>query len=224
MTGRFFSSDERYLRRLGGYTKKDGAAALAVYACVLAAYIGAAFLAVRTRFNPGIALNACVTAAVLLSAARGRHGLASVGISRRNLGRSVLAGLAAGAAAALSLRVLPSLLAGRRFAPLPSVLRCLPETFLAVSLAEELLFRGYIQTRLYGLVGQGIAAVPLTGILFCLVHLPFRIAGGRPVSAVQMAYILCMHVLLDFLCRKYDSLAAPVIAHGIIDWAGAFFL
>jgi membrane protease YdiL (CAAX protease family) len=47
--------------------------------------------------------------------------------------------------------------------------------FIMVSFSEEIVFRGYLQPRIYGIFKSGLIAVPLAGLMFALMHLPAMI-------------------------------------------------
>ncbi|WP_083879838.1 CPBP family intramembrane glutamic endopeptidase [Desulfitobacterium dichloroeliminans] len=102
---------------------------------------------------------------------------------------------------------------------------------LVISLVEEIIFRGYIQTRLYGLIKRPLFAIILGGILFMLMHIPFQIGYAKMglFAYIQVNYITLMftfiwHVVFDFLYRKYNTIYASTIFHGLMDWANYLFI
>ena len=93
--------------------------------------------------------------------------------------------------------------------------------FIVIALPEEVVFRGYIQTRIYGLIKQDILAIIVTGFLFYAMHLPFQIpVNGMQINIINMAIMLVLHFVMNFLYKKYNSLTAPTIFHGLLDWGG----
>lgn len=104
--------------------------------------------------------------------------------------------------------------------PLPGFLYF---TFL-IALPEELQFRGYIQTRLTGLIPNKPAAVLVTGILFALIHIPFRLASYHGFH-LQSEYpylirIVIMHLYFTYLYTRTNNIAGAVLCHGLIDLIG----
>jgi len=49
--------------------------------------------------------------------------------------------------------------------------------FLLTAVCEELVFRGYIGTRISGFFKNKYITVALTGILFVLMHFPYRLTA-----------------------------------------------
>ena len=94
--------------------------------------------------------------------------------------------------------------------------------FVVIGLAEEIIFRGYIQTRIYGLIKKDVPAIAMTGVLFYAMHLPYQMpVNGMQLSLINFAIMFALHIVMNFLHRKYNSLAAPMVFHGLLDWGGA---
>jgi hypothetical protein len=86
---------------------------------------------------------------------------------------------------------------------------------------QEILMRGYIQTRLNGLFKSEIVATVLTGFLFIIFYMPLHgillEEGFRWIFMtsipLRMAWMFALHCWLYFLYRLYNNIAAPVIFH-----------
>jgi membrane protease YdiL (CAAX protease family) len=97
-------------------------------------------------------------------------------------------------------------------------------------LIEELIFRGYIQTRLVGFFKHKITGIILTGILFALMHIPFQIAVSN-MSFLEFIKINYPHLLLTFfyhmifslLYYKFNNIAAPTIFHFFLNISYSLF-
>ena len=97
--------------------------------------------------------------------------------------------------------------------------------FFTVGLAEEVMFRGFIETRLHGCTNRIIFDVLLTGILFLLMHFPFRMVAYH-ISFRQLItnipYMLDLfvtHLVLSYIRIKSDSLYGAILPHWISDLA-----
>lgn len=88
---------------------------------------------------------------------------------------------------------------------------------LLVAPAEELLFRGVIQTRLVEAYGPTTGVV-LTSIVFALAHVPSY--GTAAVLGVVAALFL-LGILFGYLYEVTDNLLTPVLVHGVYN-AGLF--
>jgi hypothetical protein len=79
---------------------------------------------------------------------------------------------------------------------------------LVVGFGEEIIFRGYLQTRLIARYGE-IAGLSLTAALFALTH-PFLAA---PQPLLYLATVLLVGLLLGILARGSGSLWAGISLH-----------
>ena len=97
--------------------------------------------------------------------------------------------------------------------------------FFTVGLTEEVMFRGYLETRLHALTKHIWMDVIITGVLFVLMHFPFRMRAYS-VSFIEFItnapYILDLfitHLILSYVRIKSDSLYGAIIPHWISDFA-----
>ena len=97
--------------------------------------------------------------------------------------------------------------------------------FVLIGFVEELLFRGYIQSRLYGIVKSDKMANVIGGVLFAIPHfisiLVLRIMfyqaelGIYPIQILwNFVFFVIVHILLNIFYRCYNSLLGVTIIHG----------
>ena len=97
--------------------------------------------------------------------------------------------------------------------------------FFTVGLVEEVMFRGYIVTRIHGYTKRIYLDVLLTGIMFLLMHYPYRMVAYHMsfwdlITNVQyMLDLFITHLILSFIRIKSDSLYGAIIPHWISDLA-----
>lgn len=95
--------------------------------------------------------------------------------------------------------------------------------FFTVGLCEEVMFRGYIGTRLFGLINNVYVATVLTGLLFVLMHFPFRMVAYHmtfielATNYTYMMDLFVTHLILSFIRIKSDSLYGAILPHWISD-------
>lgn len=95
--------------------------------------------------------------------------------------------------------------------------------FFTVGLCEEVIFRGYILTGLYGIVKNVYIDVLLSGVLFVLMHFPFRMVAYHIsfweliTNIPYIADLFLTSLILSFIRVKSDSLYGAVIPHWISD-------
>ncbi|MEG0593134.1 MAG: CPBP family intramembrane glutamic endopeptidase [Coprobacillus sp.] len=92
--------------------------------------------------------------------------------------------------------------------------------YFTVALCEEIVFRGYISTRLYGIIKNQYLVIVISGLLFIIMHFPYRmIAYGMTISGLtiyNMGWILDLfitHTVLSFIYLKTNSLYGSIISH-----------
>ena len=97
--------------------------------------------------------------------------------------------------------------------------------FFTVGLVEEIMFRGYIETRLHGCTKRIYLDVFLTGIMFLLMHFPFRMVAYHMslwdliTNVGYMLDLFITHLILSFIRIKSDSLYGAILPHWISDLA-----
>ena len=145
-----------------------------------------------------------------------RFGWAACRWGRERLGRAVRLGLLLGAGALL--------LRARPFAPEQLTLAdtwWALVTYAVVAMAEETLFRGFLQGVLSAWLGR-LWGWLATALLFTALHLPARMLGGEPLiqaltyAAVQL---LPMGLLFGGAMLAADHVATPVLLHLAWNWA-----
>ncbi|HWQ58843.1 MAG TPA: type II CAAX endopeptidase family protein [Clostridia bacterium] len=221
---RFLSTDGAYQKQIASYGKTDAILALALYVMMLIAYYGIGVLQIKRNLYLGIPVNLALILFCVALALLRRQGLSSIGITQRNLGRSTLAGALSGVVLSFLMNVLPSILAGRKVIPFGLALYNVFYYFVVIGLSEEIIFRGYIQTRINGLIKDDFLAMLIVGVLFYFMHLPYQMpVNGMQFNVLQLAVFVVLHMIHNILYRKFNSLAGPTLLHGLLDWGGKLF-
>lgn len=97
--------------------------------------------------------------------------------------------------------------------------------FFTVGLVEEVMFRGYIVTRLHAFTKRIYLDVFLTGILFLLMHFPFRMVAYHMsfmdliTNVPYMLNLFITHLVLSYIRIKSDCLYGAIIPHWISNLA-----
>ncbi|MFC6837774.1 CPBP family intramembrane glutamic endopeptidase [Halomarina ordinaria] len=84
---------------------------------------------------------------------------------------------------------------------------------LVVGPAEELLYRGVIQTSLTGTYGT-VGAVVLTSAVFAPIHV-FGLTGSTPAVLATLVTIFSLSLVLGALYERSDTLVVPALVHGV---------
>ncbi len=221
MIKRFFSSDSSYKEMIAQYTTVDGIIAIGLYVLLMFVYYFMGVLFVNKQIYLGVPVNLLLIVLCILLVLVRKQKLASIGITIQKIKQSLLTGTILGIIFSFFMNVLPNILAGGKFITADRAFYNIFYYFVVISLSEEVVFRGYIQTRIYGLIKRDIPAMIVTGFLFYAMHLPFQMpVNGMQIDLMNMIIILALHFVMNFLYRKYNSLVAPTIFHGLLDWGG----
>lgn len=221
MIKKFFSSDESYQEMIATYTVVDSVLAIAVYVLLLFAYYFLGVLVVQRQLYLGVPVNLLMIVVCMGLMLARKQKPASIGFTLKNIGKALLTGMILGTIFTFFMNILPNILAGSRVITFNQAVYNIYYYFIVIALAEEVIFRGYIQTRMYGLIKHDITAVVVTGVLFYIMHLPFQMpVNGMQINLVNMAIMVILHCVINLLYRKYNSLAAPTVFHGLLDWGG----
>ena len=155
--------------------------------------------------------------------------LSSIGFSTKNLYRNIYFGLGLGVVFAV-LGVLTNYwkyggIAFATFGLTGASLLWLMFLSLATAFSEEILFRGYIFTRLLKIGKNGWMATIVSALLFALIHLPISIfVWDYSLSMVFVQGFLAFLLGFGnaFLMAKTGTIVAPVINHTL--WGLTVFL
>lgn len=144
--------------------------------------------------------------------------LSSVGLYGGNPGRSCFIGLVL-AAVLFYTNCLSHIIGGAKFIEAKEIV-VLVMYYLTVAFCEEIVFRGYIGTRLRGLIANPYVAILVSGILFVVMHFPYRmIAYGMSIGDLtvgSMGWVVDLyitHIVLALIYLKTNSLYGAIIPH-----------
>ena len=219
-------SNNEYNDNLKKYGKKDGMLAILLFAIIIIMY---ALLGILYRNNSfikdnikimGCLLNLLLIIITILFVKLRKQGLDTIGLKGRWKLSIILGGL-------LSLfyfycNCLDHLINGEKLISITSIL-FLIIYFLLVAVSEELVFRGFIGTRLNGLIKNKYIVLVITGILFVVMHFPYRmIAANMSLSDFDVGWLINLfifHLTMSFIYMKTNSIYGSIIPHWISDLA-----
>lgn len=226
-----FRADIEYKEYTTSYTKADGILALLYYLIFLIVYYGMGKIYLANHFYLGIACNIGLAVLCVIFVLLRKQSLKSLGISLRKVKQAVILGSVLGICIVFFNNVIPAVMSGFHFNQVNKVLYGIFYYFIIIAFAEEIAFRGYIQTRIYGLIKKDSIAVIVVGIMFSLMHIPFQMAlAGSNVlefiggNVVWLILLFFWHILFNFLHRKYNNILANTIFHGFMDLGNNLFV
>lgn len=168
------------------------------------------------RLGVQLALLAVAMLPVVAVVVLRRQGARTIGLDRHGIGPQVALGLLL---AALSVIALGKLAPASGAGP-PEVLRLV--AFLGVGLQEEVSYRGFLQARVVGWLGEYRGWLAASTI-FALAHIPQDLAvlGLGPLELVpQMLIQLVFGLVFGWIALRAGGVTAVALFHGALDWAG----
>lgn len=171
----------------------------------------------------GIVFNTVISAITIIFVKINKRSVETIGLKS---GNNVLSITIGGIFSGIFLfnNCISHLLSGSSLIPIRKILLYLVFYFM-VAVCEELVFRGYIGTRMHSLVKHKSLAVILSGILFVFMHYPYRMmAYGMTLSDFfgntrWIIDLFITHVVLSLIYMNTNSLYGAVIPHWISDLA-----
>ena len=227
---KLLKANNGYTTNINQYTKKDGIMALLLFSIIILEYAVFGILQKNLDFVKsnarlfGCAVNLLLIFITILFVKLNNQKLDTIGIPKGNWKLSIVLGTI------LALfyfynNCLSHIITGSRFVPIKKIL-ILAGYYFLVSVCEEFVFRGYIGTRIYGFCKNKYIAVSLTGLLFVVMHFPYRMAAyGMTINdlivnnPLWLLDLFTFHIILNFVYMKTNSLYGAIIPHWISNLA-----
>jgi len=218
--------NSQYKLDVSKYQKGDAIIAICFWFVLMVLYAAAGkvgnLLGVHLITVVSIILPITCIAIVLIK----RQGFSSLGFRKENLWPSLCIGLLFGILAIIS-KILPAIIYGWELQPFGYLLYQLLFILVGVALVEEIIFRGYIQTRLYGIFKNDVSAILMGALFFALMHAPFQLASGN--RAFDLSFVIwltvtfVMHIIFNHIFRKFYSIYGPILFHTLNNWSYSLF-
>jgi len=193
------------------------AAALLAAAAISASGLGGASWRITSKALRQTLIAGAYLVPLLIALRLRRSTPESVGLTRINLGRSVAIG---GALAAVWLLASGTL--GELLRPRVEHVSVLIGA-LSVGFSEEMVARGYVQSRLIDWIGTRRGIV-LGTVIFALLHIPQRLLAdvGGLALVQQLLVVAVLGGAFGVLQASTRNVALPSIVHTAIDWSARF--
>ena len=219
-------ANREYNDNLKKYDKKDGVLAILLFVIIIIMYALLGILYKNNSFIKdnikiiGCLFNLSLIIVTIIFVKLRKQGLETIGLKGRWKLSIILGGV-------LSLfyfycNCLDHLINGEKLISITSIL-FLMVYFLLVAICEEFVFRGFIGTRLNGLIKNKYIVVLITGLLFVIMHFPYRMtAANMSLSDFDIGWLINLfvfHLVMSFIYMKTNSIYGSIIPHWISDLA-----
>ena len=223
---KIIKTNKEYNENIRKCDKKDGMLAILLFTILIVMYALLGILYKNNSFiKDNIKIIAClfnlllITITFLFVKLR-KQGLETIGLKGRWKLSIILGGV-------LSLfyfycNCLDHLINGEKLISITSIF-FLMIYFLLIAICEEFVFRGFIGTRLNGLIKNKYIVVLITGLLFVIMHFPYRMtAANMSLSDFDIGWLIDLfifHLVMNFIYMKTNSIYGSIIPHWISDLA-----
>jgi membrane protease YdiL (CAAX protease family) len=230
MLKKIFTFDAAYNQMNTAYSKKDAAIAVSFYFLVMLMYLFAGFVQVTWEILLNVYVNLLSMAiCIVIVLARGQK-LDTIGFTLNRFLRAIIVGIIWGAAMAM-LNIIPAIISGGKWTGFNYLLWNVFFYLIVIGLQEELVFRGFILTRLHGAIKSEAVITILCGFMFAMMHIPYQLyirTGGNVAEFFGDNYFWLLttfawHFLFYGLYRKYNSLTAPTLCHFLMNFSNTLF-
>lgn len=226
----FFKIDEEYKKSLQKYEFKDGIFAVVYYLLAMILYYAMGQIYAMKNLYLGYQVNFFLVLLCIAYVSIRKQGLKTIGFGKRNLKESLVLGLSVSAILVV-ITIVSGILAGRHFNAVPKLIIDFGYYLIVIALVEEIVFRGFIQTRIYGMIKNPILAIIVSALMFMIIHIPFQMGAAHLdfISYISRNFLTLLftfvwHIVFNFMYSKYNSIAAPTVFHAIMDWCNVLFV
>lgn len=170
----------------------------------------------------GMFINLLFSGIVILFVLIRKQGLDTLGITKGNLKLSLLLGSILALILFFCNCLSNIIFEGQTFIAARSIILNIFYYF-TVALCEEILFRGYIQTRLHGITHNICIDIFVSGLMFVFMHYPFRMIAYNlsfKDFVTNLPFLLDLfitHLILSFIRIKSNNIYGSIIPHWISD-------
>lgn len=218
-----------YRKILNKYEKRDGVKAIIVYCLIMVSAFFQGWLytinvSVFVLNSSQIWIPLIMVILFCIFLYYNKEKTDSVGIHTDNIKNSIMLGIVGGFFL-LALQTVLFMAQGKTISfTSPLFINWIIFSFAAFE--EEILFRGYIQTRLSGLINRQWIVGIINSVLFLSIHYPVRWVVSGTISfdalpGVYIFFLLILHFFCDAVYKRTNCLWGSVLLHIIYNAVGA---
>lgn len=212
-----------YREEVSKYQKKDALITILFWIALMLLYVVAGLVGNVFGVPLLTVVNVVMVVICVVILLKNGQGPSSVGFRRKNIWQSLgLALLISAFVLTVNIVMYITVGFGTWEPSLGMMVSDLLYWIFVIALFEEFIYRGYIQTRLYGIFKNDVSAVLIGALLFSLSHVPFQVASGRrefDLSLVLwLVFTFLAHFLLNYVYRRYNSIYGAILLHAMLNW------
>jgi membrane protease YdiL (CAAX protease family) len=159
-----------------------------------------------------------------------RQNIKSVGIKKEKALKSILLGIIF-SIPLVSLPIINAINQGKKVLSLTSLIWLFLYFLIEIAFVEELSFRGFIQTRIQGVIKIKWLGIVVVGIMFGLMHIPYQmIKANMSLSEFlvrdsgHLITTVVIHIYLVYLYTRNNDIISTSAAHTLMDFIPSMFI
>lgn len=101
---------------------------------------------------------------------------------------------------------------------------------ICIAFVEELTFRGFIQTRIRGIIKNKWLSIIIVGLMFAIMHIPFQMLKAKlpliPFIQMDLGHLIStsiLHIYFVYIYTRHNNIIAPTIAHALVGFVPYIF-
>jgi len=185
----FISIDKEYEKTVRRYDCKDGILAIASYILIMLLYYVMGMVYAKHNLYLGYYANFFMATFCIFCVLFRKQSLRSIGFQKENSSKSLLLGLIL-SSVILIITLTSGIVGGYQFDTVSRLIQKLGYYFFVIALVEEIIFRGFIQTRIYGITKNSVVAIIVVGFMFMTMHIPFQMGVAKMGFYLRLCGIL----------------------------------
>lgn len=223
---KLFSIPESYKKQLKNYSLKDFILVFLVYSLLLLTMFFSGILIKKApEINStflGITINFSFVILILIVLKIKKEKICSIGLREGNLRLSLILGIIFSVILFFCNCLLNIIFEHQHFISASKIVENFFYYF-SVGLCEEILFRGFILTRIHSITKNIFFDIFITGILFVLFHFPFRMVAyslsftNFITNYSNILDLFITNCILAFIRIRSDNIYGSILPHWISD-------
>jgi hypothetical protein len=101
---------------------------------------------------------------------------------------------------------------------------------ICIAFVDELTFRGFIQTRIRGIIKNKWLSIIIVGLMFAIMHIPFQMLKAKlpliPFIQMDLGHLIStsiLHIYFVYIYTRHNNIIAPTIAHALVGFVPYIF-
>ena len=167
---------------------------------------------------------------IILSVHFRKQKVSTLGIVKNNLFKSILFGIIF-SLPFIAPKIITGVVNNHMVASIENLIWKFLYFLICIAFVEEIAFRGFIQSRIRGIIKNKWLSIVLVGVMFGSMHIPFQMLQSNlsfiqflKKDLVHLIVTVILHIYFVFIYKKTNNIIAPTITHTLINLSSHIFI